>query len=148
VPVGEEKGGRRSIYLLVRRSKPVTLLNTFDAPIMETNCTRRITSTTATQALALLNSSFMDVEARHFAHRVLENKGYPSDRLQPKVVLAYQLALNRPPSAPEQAATLTFLREQTARYLAPGKPDPQAQERAFADFCLALLSSNELVYVD
>jgi mono/diheme cytochrome c family protein len=148
VPVGEEKGGRRSIYLLVRRSKPVTLLNTFDAPIMETNCTRRITSTTATQALALLNSSFMDVEARHFAHRVLEDKSHPAGQLQPKVVLAYQLALNRPPSQSEQAATLTFLREQTARYLVPGKPEPHAQERAFADFCLALLSSNELVYVD
>ena len=75
VPIGEEKGGRRSLYLQVRRSRPVTFLNTFDAPVIEINCTRRVVSTTATQALALLNSNFVDTQARHFAERIVKEVG-------------------------------------------------------------------------
>src|SRR5205823_12246816 len=74
VAVGEETRGRRSIYLLVRRSMPVTLLNTFDMPVMETNCTRRTVSTTATQALALMNSSFLASQSAHFAKRILKQR--------------------------------------------------------------------------
>lgn len=33
-------GLRRSIYLQVRRSQPLTLLQVFDQPVIETNCTR------------------------------------------------------------------------------------------------------------
>ena len=50
------RGLRRSIYLKVRRSQPLTLLQSFDQPVMETNCTRRGVSTVASQALNLLNS--------------------------------------------------------------------------------------------
>jgi hypothetical protein len=158
VPVGEEKDGRRSLYLLVRRSRPVTLLNTFDAPIMETNCTRRLTSTTATQALALLNSSFVESQAEHFARRVLmEALERPSaasenpsetERLQKAVDSAYRLAFGRRPALKEQAAALAFLQAQTARYRNAGKPASAASEQALTDFCLALLSANEFVYVD
>lgn len=158
VPTGEDKGGRRSIYLLVRRSKPVTLLNIFDAPVMETNCTRRITSTTATQALALLNSGFLAAQSRHFALRVLKEAGVkpssnntaPSEPQlsQARVEYAYRLALGRRPALQERTTALAFLRDQTALYLKTGKPAPAAEEQAVADFCLALLSANEFVYID
>ena len=51
-------GLRRSLYLQVRRSQPLTLLQVFDQPVIETNCTRRGQSTVAAQALTLLNSEF------------------------------------------------------------------------------------------
>ncbi len=96
-PTGEDKQGRRSIYLLVRRSMPVTLLNTFDAPVMETNCTRRSASATAGQALALLNSAFVDAQARSFAERVLrETSVRPAGTAAPP----------RPPSDQKAGATL------------------------------------------
>jgi len=158
VPIGEDKGGRRSVYLLVRRSKPVTLLNTFDAPLMETNCTRRTTSTTATQALALLNSGFLAAQSRHFALRVLKDAIVPpvagsvapteSQISQARVEWAYRLALSRRPKPQERAASQAFLRDQTALYLITGKPASAAEEQAVADFCLALLSANEFVYID
>lgn len=172
VPIGEEKGGRRSLYLLARRSMPVTLLNTFDAPIMETNCTRRITSTTPTQALALLNSSFLATQAQHFARRVtretsttpapgvtnqtdiqnrqasMVNPQSKIENRQSSVLCAYRLAFGRWPAPQEQAAAQTFLIEQTARYQKLGKTEPAAREQALADFCQALLSANEFVYVD
>src|SRR5262249_46058116 len=63
-------GRRRSIYLQVRRSQPLTLLQVFDQPVIETNCTRRATSTVSSQALTLLNSTFMSQQAESFAARV------------------------------------------------------------------------------
>jgi mono/diheme cytochrome c family protein len=151
VAAGEEKGGRRSVYLQVRRSLPVTLLNTFDAPVMETNCTRRTVSVTATQALALMNGSFVTSQAGHLARRVLKERPPGEDPAggHPATVRhAYQLAFSRPPSPAEGAATLDFLREQEARYRGAGKAARAALEQAYADFCQALLSANEFIYVD
>lgn len=145
VQTGEEKGGRRSIYLLVRRSKPVTLLNTFDAPVMETNCTRRITSTTPTQALALINGGFMASQAGHFADRLMKEGGPTSDS---RIGLAYRLALSRFPEARERAGAAVFLRDQAARFIASGQKPKEAERAALADFCQALLGANEFVYVD
>jgi hypothetical protein len=145
VAAGEEGAGRRSIYLMVRRSLPVTLLNSFDAPVMETNCTRRQTSTTVTQALALLNGSFLAAQAGHFADRVLrEAPDNPAAALQ----RAYMLAFGRPASPAEQARSRVFLGEQEGRYRSAGDTLEAARRKAWADFCQALLSSNEFVYMD
>lgn len=79
VPVKEDDVGqivvggdetRRSVYLQVRRSKPIALLATFDAPVMETNCERRSPSTSASQSLFLMNSAFVLQQASSFAERV------------------------------------------------------------------------------
>jgi hypothetical protein len=144
VAEGEVKGGRRSIYLLVRRSRPVTMLNTFDAPIMETNCTRRITSTTATQALTMMNGGFMESQAGHFADRLLKDGGTTDSR----VMLAYRLAFGRAASAAEMRSATAFLQGQTARYSGAGKKRDEAERAAVADFCQAILSANEFLYVD
>ena len=48
--------GRRSLYIRVRRSQPVAMLQAFDAPVMQINCERRPVSTVATQSLMLMNS--------------------------------------------------------------------------------------------
>ena len=60
-------GRRRSIYLQVRRSQPVTVLQAFDQPVMETNCICRGKSTVASQALSLLNGEFITRQAEAFA---------------------------------------------------------------------------------
>lgn len=60
---------RRSIYLQVRRSQPIALLTAFDAPVMETNCDRRNSSTVAPQSLLLMNSDFMQKQAAALARR-------------------------------------------------------------------------------
>ncbi|HAD60291.1 MAG TPA: hypothetical protein DCG12_13695, partial [Planctomycetaceae bacterium] len=49
---------RRSLYVKVRRSQPVAMLQAFDAPVMQTNCEMRPTSTVATQSLMLMNGEF------------------------------------------------------------------------------------------
>ena len=61
---------RRSLYIQVRRSRPVAMLQTFDAPVMETNCEVRPSSTVATQSLMLLNGEFILEQASKLAERV------------------------------------------------------------------------------
>lgn len=63
------KQTRRSLYIQVRRSRPVAMLQAFDTPVMETNCERRQSSTVATQSLMLLNGKFMLSGAAHIADR-------------------------------------------------------------------------------
>lgn len=60
---------RRSLYIQVRRTQPVAMLQSFDAPVMETNCEVRASSTVATQALMLLNSEFILQQAARLADR-------------------------------------------------------------------------------
>ena len=60
---------RRSLYIQARRSRPVAMLQSFDAPVMETNCERRSSSTVATQSLMLLNGEFILDQAAKLAER-------------------------------------------------------------------------------
>jgi hypothetical protein len=151
VAPGDASGQRRSIYLKVRRSQPVTLLQSFDQPVMETNCTRRDVSTVASQALNLLNGDAVNAHAGTFADRVeREEPNDPAGR-------AVWLALNRPASDSERAAFDAFLASQAGRHLrslAGGTAQPTAAQRlrgrhrALADLCQMLFCSNEFAYVD
>jgi hypothetical protein len=163
-PIEVSMGGeefRRSVYVQVRRSKPVAFLTTFDAPVMEVNCERRSSSTVAPQALMLMNSAFILQQAERFAVRLQTEA--PGD-LKSQVILGWQLAFNRPPTAREMIETVEFLQRQTittdssTQKAAPkdaAKPDsakpqkptgPEAQ--ALTSLCQALLSANELIYID
>jgi mono/diheme cytochrome c family protein len=66
---------RRSLYLLQRRTQPVALLQAFDAPVMETNCDVRPTSTVATQSLMLMNGDFWLGQAAALAERAQREPG-------------------------------------------------------------------------
>jgi hypothetical protein len=143
-------GRRRSIYLQVRRSQPLTILQVFDQPVMETNCTRRSRSTVASQALTLMNSDFMVQQAQALADRI--NKESPAEPIDHAVALAFQ----RQATALEKKILTAFVDKQSARYLAvrtgQDSPGPAVQRQvkhlALADLCHMLLSANEFAYVD
>ncbi len=146
VPEGDVSGGRRSIYQIVRRSAPQSFLQVFDAPVMEVNCPERSTSTTATQALALMNSEFVGSQAELFARRVLK-EAPPSRPVDVDTVQrAFRLALSRRPTPRERRMLVAFLEEQVARHAElPG--EAQAL-RIYSNLCQSLLNANEFVYVD
>lgn len=147
VPEGEKKDGRRSIYLVVRRSAPQHILGAFDAPTMEINCLRRVRSTSATQALAMMNGEFVTAQAEHFAERVLREAPPVTDNsYSPTVRHAFRVALGRQPSADEVDMLSSFVQRQAGYY--PDKSGYAKQVRAFADLCQVLLSMNEFVYLD
>jgi hypothetical protein len=69
---------RRSLYIQVRRSRPVAMLQSFDAPVMETNCESRPSSTVATQSLMLLNGEFILEQAAKLADRAASQAAPPT----------------------------------------------------------------------
>ena len=68
---------RRSIYVQVRRKTPLTVLDTFDAPVMVPNCENRNSTTVAPQSLLLMNDTFVLDTARALALRL--RKELPGD---------------------------------------------------------------------
>jgi len=130
---------RRSIYIQVLRSNPLTLLQLFDTPVMETNCVRRARSTVSTQALTLMNSEALVRMAEAFASRVRS-----ADR-GAGVAQAVWLAYGRPPTAEELADLTQFLASQDPDVPGAGS---DAGGQAWLDLCHMLLAANEFVYVD
>ncbi|MFN0195997.1 MAG: PSD1 and planctomycete cytochrome C domain-containing protein, partial [Planctomycetaceae bacterium] len=56
---GTDAASRRSVYLVARRSNPVTFLRVFDYPVIDVNCTQRSASATPLQSLTMINSEFL-----------------------------------------------------------------------------------------
>jgi mono/diheme cytochrome c family protein len=134
---------RRSIYFFIKRSRLIPMMMLFDAPDSLQDLASRPTTTIAPQALLLLNSPIVRDHATAFACRLLSKAMAGSEEV---VEGAYRLALSRPPTADELADAVAFLRQQTEAYRGDGKTD--AAELALGDFCQALLSLNEFVYID
>jgi hypothetical protein len=132
---------RRSLYLFNKRNVRLPLLEAFDQPDTLTSCPVRPVSTFAPQALILLNGPFMQGRAKAFAARLAREAGPDAEG---RVRRAYRLALGRPPRPAELRLALGFLAEQAK--LLRGRPDAEAA--ALTDFCLALLNSNEFLYVE
>ncbi len=133
---------RRSIYVQILRGNPLTMLQTYDQPVMETNCTRRGRSTVSTQALTLLNSETVVSYGQAFAERLLQEA--PEAPVARAVLLTYA----REATPDELAEFASFLSQQQARYTTSGDTPEVVSKKALADLCQMLLASNEFVYVD
>ena len=146
----DPESNRRSIYLIVRRSQPVTLLELFDTPTMETNCTRRTESIVVTQALTMLNSEFTARNAKSLAERVIRQE--PSD-VPNRLNALLQLAWSRQATAEEQQEMTTFLdavRNQTLKAdtaADSGEKQKLADLAAWTQLAVVILNSNEFLYV-
>ena len=147
------EGARRSIYLLHRRSKPLTMLEAFDAPQLRPNCLRRTHSTVPSQALQMMNSGTLRTSSRYMAGRVIDAAGDDPARQVERVYLA---ALSRPPSESERAdgvSTLTHMTQAWMRRLEE-RPPPMEPKRtkarwlALATLCHTVLNSAEFLYID
>jgi len=146
-----DEQNRRSVYVFVRRNARYPMLEAFDMPDTHESCSRRAVTTTAPQALTMLNDKVALQWAQALAARALQGKD-PVDR-------AYRLAYSRDPDGWEKDAVSTFFFKQKtviAERLAHGEkvalptelpPDVDpAYAAALVDFCQMLLNSNEFVY--
>jgi hypothetical protein len=140
----EEAASRRSVYVFVKRSLGVPLLEVMDGADPSTNCARRNVTTIAPQALALMNNDFVRRQADRFAARVRKEAG-PSPVA--KINRAYWLALSRAPRAPEVLRGLRFLQSQRS-LVRPSAGQAEGEQAALADFCQVLFNLNEFVYLD
>ncbi len=125
---------RRSVYVFVKRNLRYPLFALFDAPDRNETCSRRFATTTAPQALTLLNDAIVLGFAKDFAARVTKEAGTDPAKV---IDRAFLLALGRAPTTEERAAMLGFLKEHKG-----------TSAEAVTDLCHALLNLNEFLYVD
>jgi hypothetical protein len=122
----ESDNRRRSIYTFQRRSLPQPMMLAFDAPVFSESCERRSVTTTALQALSMLNGDLVNEESGRLAERIATEVGTDT---RARITRAFEIVLSRPPMPHEisKFATLTD---------------------SLAAICRVLLNSNEFLYVE
>ena len=147
VPLNGEEY-RRSVYIAVRRTMPLAMLETFDAATLAPNCAIRTPSTVAPQSLMLMNNEFAADQAESLGDRVAREAGsVPAAQTR----LAWRLTLAREPTDAQVQTAVTFLTEHAEQFVAqpPDKKQPVTPaQRALNSYCQALLISNGFLYVD
>ncbi len=149
---------RRSIYVLAKRNMRLPMLEAFDQPDELNSCPRRTNTTTAPQALELLNGEMTQQAARQWSGKLLSECGNDEAKL---VREAYCQAFGRQPQDTEIKAAEEFVEKQAAEIKTESAtpdekqlplPVPVKLDRvkaaAVVDFCHALLCSNEFLFLD
>ena len=151
-PSEESASLRRALYVQLKRNRPDPMLSAFDAPLGTESCARRNVTTTAPQALLLLNNEWILARAKSFAERVRSGAAAGAWDAERIVRRAYRAAFGRAPTEVEINAAVGFLERQSGEIIATLDTDAprlnEARRTALVDFCHALLGSNEFVYVD
>ncbi len=153
---------RRSLYVQVRRSLPLGMLEPFDLAAVSPNCDRRASSTVAPQSLLMMNNEVVLTLADRFALRVEREVG---SELAAQMARAWLLAFGVPPDQNELQAGIALLLSERQHFqsiadsIAAAKPPNEKQaekpsgmaspeQQALALLCQALFSSNRFLYVD
>ena len=118
---------RRAIYRFLFRTVPDPLMDALDCPDGGATTAVRTVSTTAVQALALLNDAFLIRQSQHLAARLAIRANTPETQAES----ALQAVLRRAPTAPERAKFAAYI-----------------QRHGLANACQLLLNSNEFLYLD
>jgi hypothetical protein len=119
---------RRMVYQFKPRTQQDDTFGAFDCPDATQMMPRRNVSTTALQALNLLNGPFVHDQGERFAERLQKEAG---PEAADQVRRAFLLAFGREPTSPEAAAAVTLV-----------------QRHGLAVLCRALFNANEFVFVD
>lgn len=149
-PIGDDVAvegvSRRSIYVQVRRTRPLAVLEAFDIASLVPNCTQRNFSNVAPQALMMMNSQFAIEHSEKLADRVLQT----SDDVSQQLALAWRHCFGRPAEQAVLDDLRQFVDQQTAIFVRrnPAWTPASAQRLALASACQAMFSSNEFLYVD
>jgi mono/diheme cytochrome c family protein len=129
----DEKMRRRSIYFTIKRSQLVPTMQLFDWPDALTSMDSRTVTTTPLQALVFMNDPHFRQMAEGFAGRIIGE--------QDKIGAAYTIAYGRPPSERERTLSAGFIRKQSRSHSGDLR-------KTLSDFCAALMSANEFIYIE
>ena len=104
-PFDEDAASRRTIYVFVKRSMIVPMLEVLDFCDTTRTTAARVNTSVAPQALTLLNGDFVNRQAGHLARRLRAEAGEDRDE---QIKLAYRLALARTPTRSELRKLTAF----------------------------------------
>ena len=141
------EAARRSVYVHVKRTLRLPELELNDAADPNDACPRRPVTTTAPQALSMINARFMHDQARLFAQRLIKERSTDRDA---QIQRAFELALERPARPAELVDAKAFLaeHEEMVRQRPAEKDRLDPAGEALRAFCLILLNANEFVSID
>lgn len=117
---------RRTVYHQSPRSVRVDVLGAYDCPDPSLPEPKRVVTTTALQALSLLNNSFLMEQSDFFAERLRKER----NTARAQVDLAFELTFGRMPTEVERTAAFKLI-----------------DQHGLTIFCRALFNANEFVYV-
>lgn len=118
---------RRAIYRMVVRGTEDPLLSSFDCPDASNTTPRRLATTTATQALSLLNNGFVDRQSGYLAERLAREAHTPGEQVR----LSYRYVLGRDPLPTEATRAAQF-----------------AGQHGLKAWCRILFNTSEFLYVE
>jgi hypothetical protein len=151
--VAKEQEQRRSVYIAVNRTMPLTMLETFDLPVMSPNCDARKCSTVPPQSLMFLNDATVVKYSDDLTERLWKECKNTDERLTRLFVLLYAAE----PTPSERKRCVQFLTDQSAHFRTNGteewlqtvkKWDHAPDLRAMEALCQTLLAANRFLYVD
>jgi hypothetical protein len=128
----------RSVFVHIKRSLAVPILAVFDVPDPDAPCPVRFTTTQPTQALALLNSEFVNSQAAIFADSVRKEAG-PEVADQVRAVL--RRVLQRAPTQTEVDRGVRFVESTQGA-------DDLSADLAMRRFCLLAINLNEFIFLN
>jgi hypothetical protein len=132
------EASRRSVYIHVKRSLLVPIMEIHDQADTDSSCPVRYVTTVPTQSLGMLNGDFTNGKAAKLAERLRkEARG----NVPAQIRRAIRLATGRIPDDAEVASDVHFLR-------AIQSEDKLNEEQALKMYCLLTLNTNEFVYLD
>ena len=133
-----DEANRRSVYVKVKRSLLVPILNLFDQANTDSTCPVRFTTTVPTQSLTMLNGKFIHDNAIAFANRMQDEGGTTLDE---QVQFGLRHVLCREPEQEEIQQALTFMKELQQH-------EDVSNEVALNRFALLALNLNEFIFLD
>ena len=135
---GPEESARRSVYVHVKRSLRLPILQSFDAAEPDVTCPVRFVTIQPTQALGTLNSEFMNQEADKLAGRLKREAG---DDVRKQVALGMRLVTSRAPTDAEVDRGVHLIEDMKSK-------DGVTADVALKYYCLLTLNLNEFVFLD
>jgi len=135
----------RSVYLPIIRTRVPDVLELFDFADPSLVMGARETTTVPSQALYLMNSEFVLQQSEQMARSLIQNDAIPKEK---KGIAAFYLVYSRPPTSEEMRKASTFYQ----RFVELAKKDTdnpgEAAFQALTNFCQALFSSADFLYVN
>jgi hypothetical protein len=126
----KEQQDCRSVYLIVKRSLKVPFLETLDFANSTSPTGVRTVTTTAPQALLLLNDPWLHEQAENLSQRI--QRETKQDRIA-QVDLLWKLAYQRSATGEEMQLAVDYIGDSSER---------------MASLCRAVLNSSEFLYMD
>ena len=133
-----DEANRRSIYVKVKRSLLVPILNQYDQADTDSSCPVRFSTTVPTQSLTMLNGKFINDQAVAFANRMRWEGGVS---VEDRVRFGLRLVLCREPEPTDVQQALTFMQELQQH-------EGVSAEVALDRFALLALNLNEFIFLD